>query len=100
MVDPGDSSVRGGVRRGSSGKAEAGEVEKPAGGGESVNWFPGHMVRALKDIRSKMKVVDIVVDVRDARGTCGNDALKGEISHRKRSDLQFRSLRERLDSWM
>ena len=33
----------------------------------SVNWFPGHMVRATRDIQKLMKKVDVVVEVRDAR---------------------------------
>ncbi|CAM9305618.1 unnamed protein product [Ectocarpus sp. 12 AP-2014] len=32
-----------------------------------VNWFPGHMVKATKVIREKLKQVDMVFEVRDAR---------------------------------
>lgn len=33
----------------------------------SVNWFPGHMNKAIKTIKSSLKIVDTVIEVRDAR---------------------------------
>lgn len=33
----------------------------------AFNWFPGHMLKAMNDIKSKIKSVDIVVEIRDAR---------------------------------
>lgn len=32
-----------------------------------LNWYPGHMARALREIKEKLKLVDIVFEVRDAR---------------------------------
>jgi ribosome biogenesis GTPase A len=32
-----------------------------------INWFPGHMNKAVLDIKKKIKAVDIVIEVRDAR---------------------------------
>lgn len=42
-----------------------------------INWFPGHMNKAIKQIKSKLKLVDIVLEVRDARVplVSGNGAL-------------------------
>lgn len=31
------------------------------------NWFPGHMNKAVKDIKKNIKLVNIIVEVRDAR---------------------------------
>lgn len=33
----------------------------------AFNWFPGHMMKALRDIRSKVAMVDLVLEIRDAR---------------------------------
>ncbi len=42
-----------------------------------INWFPGHMNKALKQIKSKLKLIDIVLEIRDARLplTSGNPAM-------------------------
>ncbi|MCK5074135.1 MAG: ribosome biogenesis GTPase YlqF [Bacteriovoracaceae bacterium] len=32
-----------------------------------INWFPGHMNKALKKIKENLKLVDIVLEIRDAR---------------------------------
>ena len=41
-----------------------------------INWFPGHMNKAIKEIKKKIKSVNIVVEVRDARAplASGNKA--------------------------
>ena len=31
------------------------------------NWFPGHMTKALRKIKEKVKIVDIILELRDAR---------------------------------
>lgn len=36
-------------------------------GGGNINWFPGHMAAATKAIRSRLKLTDLVIEVRDAR---------------------------------
>ena len=33
----------------------------------TIQWFPGHMTKALKTVKNLCKNVDIVVEVRDAR---------------------------------
>jgi len=33
----------------------------------NINWYPGHMVKAINDIKSILKLIDIVVEVVDAR---------------------------------
>ena len=52
-----------------------------------INWYPGHMDRAIKEIKSKLKLVDIVVEIRDARAplASGNSAL--DESLRQKSHL-------------
>jgi hypothetical protein len=44
----------------------AGEMAFNAGGGV-VNWFPGHMAAASRAIRDRLKLADLVIEVRDAR---------------------------------
>lgn len=41
-----------------------------------INWFPGHMNKAIKEIKNKIKMVNIVIEVRDARAplASGNKA--------------------------
>ncbi|XP_019166133.1 PREDICTED: short integuments 2, mitochondrial [Ipomoea nil] len=36
-------------------------------GGGVVNWFPGHMAAATRAIRQRLKLSDLVIEVRDAR---------------------------------
>jgi hypothetical protein len=33
----------------------------------AINWYPGHMASATKAIRERIKLVDLVLEVRDAR---------------------------------
>ncbi|XP_059463405.1 short integuments 2, mitochondrial [Corylus avellana] len=47
-------------------KKGLGEMGFNAGGGV-INWFPGHMAAATRAIRERLKVADLVVEVRDAR---------------------------------
>lgn len=34
---------------------------------KDIQWFPGHMAKALREIRERIKVVDIVIELCDAR---------------------------------
>ncbi|CAH8433848.1 unnamed protein product [Heterobilharzia americana] len=34
---------------------------------EAVHWFPGHMHKGMETIRSKMPLVDVIIEVHDAR---------------------------------
>ncbi len=45
-----------------------------------INWFPGHMNKAIQEIKSNIKLVNIIIEVRDARApmVSGN---KGNYSH-------------------
>ncbi|EPS61180.1 hypothetical protein M569_13620, partial [Genlisea aurea] len=36
-------------------------------GGGSINWFPGHMAAATRAIKDRLKLSDLVIEVRDAR---------------------------------
>ncbi|KAJ7297321.1 hypothetical protein O6H91_17G062800 [Diphasiastrum complanatum] len=38
-----------------------------AAGSSSINWYPGHMATAMRDIKERVKVVDLIIEVRDAR---------------------------------
>ncbi len=33
----------------------------------SINWYPGHMLKAKKDIQSQLKLIDIIIEILDAR---------------------------------
>lgn len=33
----------------------------------NINWFPGHMTKAKREMQAKLKMVDLVIELRDAR---------------------------------
>ena len=33
----------------------------------NVQWFPGHMTRAKREMQEKLKMVDMIIECRDAR---------------------------------
>lgn len=40
----------------------------PSGPSKALfNWYPGHMAKALREIKQKLSMVDIVLEIRDAR---------------------------------
>lgn len=51
----------------------------------SINWFPGHMVKARKEIQENLKLVDMVAMLLDARApfSCRNSQLEKMISPKK-----------------
>lgn len=51
-----------------------------------INWYPGHMARALREIKEKMKMVDIVLEIRDARApmASGNNNLDELLKQKSR----------------
>ena len=53
---------------------------------ERINWFPGHMAKALKEVKQKIKMVDLVIEVRDARIplTSGNENLQEILGQKPR----------------
>ena len=34
---------------------------------KKINWFPGHMVKTRREISANLKLVDAVIEIRDAR---------------------------------
>ena len=53
---------------------------------KAFNWFPGHMAKATKQVSNKLKMVDIVLEIRDARIPLlsGNEDLKKLIGTKSR----------------
>ena len=33
----------------------------------NINWFPGHMAKAIREIKEKLNLVDMVIELCDAR---------------------------------
>jgi ribosome biogenesis GTPase A len=63
--------------------------KKPLVGAEpkaAFNWFPGHMMKAMREIQAKVNLVDIVIEIRDARIpiVSGNQALTKSMSGKTR----------------
>ncbi len=54
------------------------------GGKVNINWFPGHMAKARRQMEEQLKLVDIVIEIRDARMplASGNPMLN-ELSKNK-----------------
>lgn len=52
----------------------------------AFNWFPGHMAKAMREIKAKLKTVDIVLEIRDARAplVSGNKALDAALGNKSR----------------
>lgn len=51
----------------------------------AINWFPGHMVKARREIEENVKLVDIVLMLLDARApfSCRNRDLEKIVSRKK-----------------
>ena len=51
----------------------------------TINWYPGHMVKARRDIEENLKLVDIVLMLVDARAplSCRNPDLENIARHKK-----------------
>jgi ribosome biogenesis GTPase A len=62
------------------------EVELTPDSKTKINWFPGHMLKAMRKIKERLKMVDIVLEVRDARSplASGNQSLKSIIGEKSR----------------
>lgn len=37
------------------------------GGGLNINWYPGHMAKTKREIKEDLKIIDIVIEILDAR---------------------------------
>jgi ribosome biogenesis GTPase A len=59
----------------------------------AFNWFPGHMMKAMREIKAKVNLVDIVIEIRDARIpiVSGNQALTNSMSGKSRLILLNKS---------
>lgn len=53
---------------------------------EKINWYPGHMAKARRQMEEELKLVDIVIELRDARMplASGNPLLE-ELAKNKKS---------------
>ena len=51
-----------------------------------IHWFPGHMSKALKEIEEKIKIIDVVIELFDARAPLSsiNPQLENLIKNKKR----------------
>lgn len=52
-----------------------------------INWYPGHMARAIREIKEKLKTVDIVFEIRDARAPLASGNKMLETTLRQKSHL-------------
>ncbi len=52
----------------------------------SFNWFPGHMTKAIREIKEQASFVDIVFEIRDARSplVTGNQLILEQIGKKNR----------------
>lgn len=83
------------------------ENDKTAPSTALFNWFPGHMARALREIKNRLKMVDIVLEVRDARvpEVSGNKSLDAEIGNKckiiilNKANLADPALIEQWSAW-
>jgi len=53
---------------------------------QQIHWFPGHMQKALKEVEEKVKIVDVVIEIFDARAPYSsiNKNLENVIKNKKR----------------
>ena len=54
--------------------------------GQQIHWFPGHMNKALHEVEEKIKLVDVVVELLDARAPMSsiNEQLEKTIGNKKK----------------
>ncbi len=83
------------------------ENDKSAPGRALFNWYPGHMAKALREIKQRLKLVDIVLEIRDARVplATGNKALDEEVGNKckliilNKANLADPALLEQWKNW-
>ncbi len=58
--------------------------DKSAPGKALYNWYPGHMAKALREVKKRLTLVDIVLEIRDARVplATGNRSLDAEVGNK------------------
>ena len=51
-----------------------------------IHWFPGHMKKALNEIEAKIKLVDVIIEILDARAPLSsiNPEFEKRINNKKR----------------
>jgi ribosome biogenesis GTPase A len=52
-----------------------------------INWYPGHMAKAIRQIKEKLTTVDIVFEIRDARAPLASGNKMLESTLRQKSHL-------------
>ena len=52
----------------------------------SIHWFPGHMNKALHEIEEKLKIIDVIIELFDARAPLSsiNENLEKATKHKKK----------------
>lgn len=52
---------------------------------QQIHWFPGHMNKALKEIENKIKLVDVIIELLDARAPLSsiNENLENLVKNKK-----------------
>lgn len=60
---------------------------------KNIHWFPGHMKKALNNIEKKVGLIDVVIEILDARAPVSsmNSFLKEKINHKPRLFLLSKS---------
>ncbi len=43
------------------------EINEKEGGNMVIQWFPGHMAKARRQVTEKLKLIDVVIELVDAR---------------------------------
>lgn len=53
---------------------------------KNIHWFPGHMQKALNEIKERIKVIDVVIEILDARCPLSsiNEQLEQIIANKKK----------------
>ena len=54
--------------------------------GQQIHWFPGHMSKALNEVENKVKLVDVIIELFDARAPFSsiNENLEKVTSNKKK----------------
>ena len=53
---------------------------------KQIHWFPGHMNKALNEVENKVKLVDVIIELLDARAPISsiNENLEKLIQNKKK----------------
>ena len=57
---------------------------------KDINWYPGHMLKATKELAKQLKRVDVVLEMRDARipiSSANHDFEK--LLQQKKTNIDF-----------